>query len=73
MLRACHDDRMDLADVRRSRGYHIAVGAGLVSGMVHLVLAWIALQVAFGKKGDASNEGALKELAQQPLGVGCSG
>ena len=37
---------------------------------MHLVLAWIALQVAFGDKGDASSQGALKELAQQPLGLG---
>ncbi len=37
---------------------------------MHLVLAWIALQVALGSKGDTSNEGAMKELAKQPLGVG---
>ena len=37
---------------------------------MHLVLAWIALQVAFGSKGDTSRRGALKELAKQPLGVG---
>jgi hypothetical protein len=60
---------MDLAQVRRSRGYHIAVGTGLVSyGLIHLVLAWIAIQVATGKKGDASQTGALTQLAQQPLG-----
>ena len=61
---------MDLADVRRSRGYHIAVGAGLVSyGLIHLVLAWIAIQVAAGRKGDASQTGALTQLAKQPLGT----
>ncbi len=60
---------MDLADVRGSRGYHIAVGTGLVSyGLIHLVLAWLAIQVATGKKGDASQAGALSELAKQPLG-----
>jgi hypothetical protein len=61
---------MDLADVRRSRGYHIAVGAGLVSyGLIHLVIAWIAIKVAAGRKGDASQAGALTELAEQPLGT----
>ena len=61
---------MDLADVRRSRGYHIAVGAGLVSyGLIHLVLAWIAIKVAAGRKGDASQTGALIELAKQPIGT----
>ena len=61
---------MDLTDVRRSRGYHIAVGAGLVSyGLIHLVIAWIAIQVARGRKGDASQTGALTELSSQPLGT----
>ena len=56
--------------LRRSSGYHALVGVGLVSyGLVHLVLAWIALQVAFTGNGDASNQGALRQLTQQPLGV----
>ena len=46
------------------------VGAGLVSyGLIHLVLAWIAIKVAAGRKGDASQTGALTELAKQPLGA----
>jgi len=62
---------VNIAEVRRSRPYQALVRVGLVSwGLVHLALAWIALKVAFGNKGDASNEGALKELARQPLGVG---
>lgn len=61
---------MDIAGVRQSRGYHGAVGVGLVSyGVLHVVLAWLAVQVALGKKGDASQQGALTQLAQQPLGV----
>ena len=61
---------MDIAEIRRSRGYHVLVGTGLVSyGLVHLMLAWLALQVAFGNKGDASSTGALSELAKQPLGT----
>lgn len=61
---------MDIAGVRRSPGCHLAVGVGLVSyGLLHVILAWLAVQVAVGKKGDASQQGALSQLAQQPLGV----
>jgi len=42
---------------------------GLVAyGVVHLVVAWIALQVAWSGGGDASSGGALKKLAEQPFG-----
>ena len=38
----------NVAQVRRSKGYHVLVGVGLVSyGVVHLMLAWLALQIAF--------------------------
>ena len=33
------------------------------------MIAWIALQVAFGEKGDASSGGAISELSRQPLGT----
>lgn len=47
-----------------------AVRAGLVAyGVVHLMIAWLALQLAFGdQSGSASSTGALHELAQQPFG-----
>jgi hypothetical protein len=61
---------VDVAQVRRSRGYHALVGVGLVSyGLVHLVLAWLALQIAFGGREDASAGGALQQLTRQPLGT----
>ena len=42
---------------------------GLVAyGVVHLIVAWIALQVAWSGGGDASSGGALRTLAQQPFG-----
>jgi hypothetical protein len=58
-----------IAEVRRSRPYHVLVKAGLVSyGVVHLLVAWIAVQVAIGRRGDASPTGALASVGRQPAG-----
>lgn len=53
-----------------SRWMDHAIRAGLVAyGVVHLLVGWLALQLAFGEKQDsASNSGALQYLAEQPLG-----
>jgi len=47
-----------------------AIRFGLVAyGVVNLLIAWLALQLAFGEQsGKASSQGALRELAQQPFG-----
>src|SRR3954454_18132473 len=47
-----------------------AVRVGLVSfGVVHLILAWLAVRLAFGDGGgSASSKGALHELAQTTPG-----
>lgn len=47
-----------------------AVRFGMVTyGVVHLMIAWLAVQLAFGESsGSASSTGALHELAQQPFG-----
>jgi len=47
-----------------------AVRIGLVSyGIVHLMVAWLAGQLALGEKAEsASNAGALHAIAEQPLG-----
>lgn len=44
--------------------------AGFVGyGVVHLLFAWLALQIAFGRSaGEGDQSGALQELAGQPLG-----
>lgn len=56
--------------VHRSSWLDHAVRAGLVAyGVVHLLVAWLAVQLAFGDKQDsASNSGALHYLAEQPMG-----
>lgn len=43
---------------------------GLVAyGVVHLLIAWVALQLAFGgSKQEASSKGAFEELSSQPFG-----
>jgi hypothetical protein len=51
--------------LRRTRGYRGLVRTGLVCyGVVHLLIAWIALQVAWGGRGDASQRGALQTLSK---------
>ncbi len=46
------------------------VRVGLVAyGLVHLLVAWLALQIAFGDhSGPANQQGALHALARQPFG-----
>ena len=59
-----------VAEVRRSRPYHVLIAVGLVSyGLLHLVLAWIAIQIVLGRRGDASSEGELTQLRKQQLTV----
>jgi hypothetical protein len=47
-----------------------AIRLGLVAyGLVHLLIAWIAVQLALGHdEGQASAKGAMQELAGKPLG-----
>jgi len=41
----------------------------IVYGVVHLLVGWLALQLAFGESsGSASSTGAIHELASQPMG-----
>src|SRR4051812_50201059 len=55
--------------LRRTRGYRVLVAVGLVSyGVVYLLIAWIALRVAWGGGGDASQQGALRTLARTGAG-----
>jgi hypothetical protein len=55
--------------LRRTRGYRVLVAVGLVSyGVVHLLIGWIALQVAWGGGGVASQQGALRTLSKTGAG-----
>ncbi len=46
-----------------------AIRAGLIAyGVVHLIVAGLAVQIAFGESKNASNNGALNSLAKQPFG-----
>lgn len=61
---------MDTEDVTTNHGYRALVSVGLVSyGLVHVVMAFIAGRLAWGGGGGkASSQGALQEMAKQPLG-----
>ncbi|HHU39790.1 MAG TPA: DUF1206 domain-containing protein [Propionibacterium sp.] len=59
--------------VEQSTAYQGLVKVGLVFyGLVHLLIAWLAIQLALGNGGgeEASNTGALRSLAETPLGAG---
>lgn len=48
---------------------HVARAGLIAFGVVHLVMGWLALRLAFGDpEGQADSSGAVRELAQQPFG-----
>ncbi|MEV0808043.1 DUF1206 domain-containing protein [Micromonospora sp. NPDC050200] len=53
-----------------SRWLELLARAGFIGyGVVHLLLAWLALQIAFGRPGENGDQsGALRTIAAQPLG-----
>jgi hypothetical protein len=54
---------------RHSTTVKAAARIGLVAyGVVHLLIAWIAVQIAWSGGGDASSGGALRTIAEQPFG-----
>lgn len=68
-------DRHDLTDAAQSAGDHPVVETGArigyaVNGLVHLLIAWIGIQLATGTgRGTADQSGALSALASTGLGV----
>jgi hypothetical protein len=62
------------ADIDSEDVSRVAVAAGrtgiAAQGVLYLVLAWITAQVALGDNGEeASSQGALSQLAEQPFGA----
>jgi Domain of Unknown Function (DUF1206) len=56
-------------DIADSRAVEIGARVGLACyGVTHLLIAWIALQIAFGGGGQASQKGAFQELADNTFG-----
>ena len=57
-------------EVERSDTLDHLVRAGMVAyGVVHLLIAFLAIQLALGERsGEASAQGAMQELASQPFG-----
>jgi hypothetical protein len=62
--------KQSAAEVARSRPARIAVRVGILCyGVTHLLIAWLALQIAFGHQGERADQtGAFQAIAQQPLG-----
>src|SRR5580765_1826646 len=55
---------------KNSRSFGLLVMVGLIMyGVVHLLIAWITFQVAFTGSGqEASQQGAMAEMASAPVG-----
>ncbi len=58
-------------EVRHSTAFEVLVRVGIVAyGLVHVLIAWIALQIAWSREqSQANSSGALRQLAGQPLGL----
>ncbi|GID92784.1 DUF1206 domain-containing protein [Amorphoplanes digitatis] len=46
----------------------VARGGFVMYGVIHLLFAWLALQVAFGNSAESDQSGAIQHLAAQPFG-----
>ena len=56
--------------VENSRSFAVLVRVGLIDyGLIHLLVAWIAIQLAWtGTHQQASQQGAFRQLASNPVG-----
>ncbi len=70
MTSAAHSANRSAKKAARSDAVKIAARVGLLSyGITHLLIGWLALQIAFGGGGEqADQSGAFQTLAQQPFG-----
>lgn len=69
-MSAGEDVAQQARHAERSHWLDKVARAGLVAyALVYLVIAWLAVELALGhRQGSPSSAGALRELAQQPLG-----
>jgi hypothetical protein len=67
---AVGDVKQEAEQAHESDKFDYAIRGGfVVYGVIHLVVAWLALQVAFGHQGKkASSTGAIQTLEKQPFG-----
>lgn len=65
-----HDAGRQARQAHHSEWMDHAIRAGLVAyGVVHLLIGWLALRLAFGdREGSPSSSGAMQQLAEQPFG-----
>lgn len=70
MTSAAESANQSARQIATSKPVKIGARVGLVAyGITHLLIAWLALQVALGNSGAQANQsGAFQELAQQPFG-----
>ena len=55
--------------IHKSTGFDVVVGVGLVTyGIVHLLIAWIAVRIAWTGRGNDSQDAALAAMAQTVFG-----
>ncbi|MCX6462602.1 MAG: DUF1206 domain-containing protein [Pseudonocardiales bacterium] len=71
MTNAASSANRSARQAARSEPVKIAARVGLLAyGVTHLLIAWLALQIAFGGGGQqADQNGAFQTLAQQPFGA----
>jgi hypothetical protein len=70
MTSAAQSAKRSAEQAARSRPLRVAVRVGIVCyGVTHLLIAWLALQIAFGAVGERADQtGAFQTVAQQPVG-----
>ncbi|MHA6796130.1 DUF1206 domain-containing protein [Pseudonocardia bannensis] len=64
-----HSAEQSARRVGRSEPVKIGARIGIVAnGVVHLLIAYLALQIAFGRSAEADPNGAMQTIAAQPFG-----
>ncbi|GAA1693916.1 DUF1206 domain-containing protein [Glycomyces endophyticus] len=65
-----HNVRSTASRAANSKPLELLARGGFIAyGVIHLMFAWLALQVAFGQSsGETDQSGALQTIAQQPAG-----